>query len=306
LLVSFIIKRLTTVTEKIKSQRVSVQGENLSGKSTFLLTAPTPLVAFAFDLGYQRALYGGKRGLFKDLKIQVIEYDQHKLDPKAEWTGYDITIYKLPNPIQMDSIEVRGKRELYAYFNTRVGLASADPDVLTCSVDTMSAARRVRADAHLQSLQEKATRERTTMRERLTQIEYGGPNDAIRDIYNNFEALEKNLVTSHHLQDEREDRMRETRDGRQEMVSVNTGRRILEGLSKTHDLVDVAMEFKGVPSGGIGGDREFHVMAKFLKCGLVPELKDTEMVDPTWDSLMSWIELKSGLAVEMPRRVVSV
>lgn len=278
---------------KIKGIRTSLEGENQNGKSAFAYTAPFPIVGFAFDMGIERALFGGRFEFFKDLKIKIVEYEPKvKLDEhKALWRENDITIFKLPQPIQVDNVKVKGMKELWDYFNVRISAAIADDYVRSDVVDTMTLARRVKADAYLQQLQEKSPG-----RERLIQIEYGTINDAVRDLYTSHEGAGKNLIAIHHLTDERKE-VPIMKNGGVEIQQTLTGNRILEGLNNTYNYVDVALRLVGTAD-----KMEFHVKAEFKKCGYVPELKGTYMEDPTWDSVMNWMNLKLGGRLEFPVR----
>jgi hypothetical protein len=286
---------------KIPAVRISIEGDNQSGKTTFAFTAPRPLVGFCFDMGFERAILGARWEQFKDFKIASIEYDSKVKASESLWKDNDITVFRLPQPIQLDSVEVKGSKELWNYCNERIALCSRDPFVRSVVVDTMTLARRVKADAFLQQLQEKSRADNKQMRERLQQIEYGTVNDAIRDIYTTFEGVGKNLVATHHLTDERRE-ITETdpRTGATQVKQVLTGNRLLEGLSQTHNYVDVALMFEGSTSLQ-GNERRFNVDATFRKCGYVPELKGTSLKNPTWDSLMNWMELKLGGRLEFPR-----
>ena len=259
---------------------VSLEGPNSTGKTTFAYTAPRPIVGFAFDLGWKRAIYGAKHDeLFSGLSIKVHEYDLSVVDPpKVE---NDITIYELPAPVQLDQIRMKGVRDQWSYFIIRFGAAVTNPEVRSLVVDTMSSARRIKADAFLESLQDN-TKPGEKMRERLIQIEYGNPNDAIRDLYSTSQGTHKNLVATHHLQDERKDGI--DKDGRI-VQGMLTGNKVLEGLAKTHDLVDIALRME---------EQKGQIKAQFLKCGYNLALKNTGLDNPTWNTLVGQIESFTG------------
>ncbi|MFZ5501096.1 MAG: AAA family ATPase, partial [Candidatus Micrarchaeota archaeon] len=188
----------------------SVEGEEATGKTSYAYTAPLKIVGFAFDMGVERALVGPRhQGLFSACKIKIVPYGDRLT---AVWQDNDITIYELPPPIQLDSIKVNGCRYLWSQFIVLAAEALQDNSVKTIVVDTMSVARRVKASAYLEALQDDAIENKKPMRERLLQIEWAAPNDAVRDLYTTAQGLKKNLIAVHHLTDERTDKV--DKDGR--------------------------------------------------------------------------------------------
>ena len=268
---------------------LSIEGEEATGKTSLALTAPLKVVSFQFDMGAERAVLGARyEEYFKDLSINTVAYEDGGSDVPIIGVA-DITIFECPQPIQIDDIEVHGMVKLWNYFLVRLGQALREPEVRTIVVDTMTMARRIKIEAYLESLQEKARKSGSKMRERLLEIEYGAPNGAIRDIYTTCAAIKMNLVATHHLQDEYQDGMKGN-----EVVSSKTGKRILEGLNQTYRFVDVAIRM--VKSGS-------DLTAKFTKCGYNLSLEGMTVKDPTWDRLMSTIEGSLGDRLVLPKRV---
>lgn len=272
---------------------LSIEGEEACGKTTLAYTAPGKIVGFQFDLGSERALFGTQyEELFKGKEIQTIPYSPSP-DPKGAWSKHDITVYELPSPIQLEGIRVFGAEELWLYFIKLFAKALTDPTVDSIAVDTMTIARKVRADAHLQSLQEKAFNRDGTrkpgvhLREQLQQIEYGHPNGSIRDLYTAGAGSRKNMAAVHHLTDE----YRPSTDGKGEVTSVLTGKRILEGLAQTYRFVDIAVRCSKNGKKGI--------TAQFQKCGYNLALEGTSIDSPTWDKLVGVIKMSTG--DRMPR-----
>ncbi len=263
-----------------------IEGEEATAKTTLAYTAPRPVVGFAFDMGIERAIQGAKYDeLFKGLDIEVKPYDRTAQAVPA-WTGHDITIYELPQPVQLDSIEVKGAKELWSYFIQLAAAALMDDKVRSVVIDTATVARRVKADAYLQALQEKNPND---LRERLIQIEYGATNDAIRNIYTTGAGVKKNLVTTHHLTDERKERPN-PRSG--QMEQILTGERILEGLAQTYRYADIALRNR-VEKG--------KVIARFQKCGYNLSLLDMDIPDPTWDKVCLRVERSLDDRIKLER-----
>ena len=272
---------------------LAIEGEEGCGKTTLAYTAPRRLVGFAFDMGVERALYGGKHGeLFKDTKIQIVPYGK---DPTtvSSWDGYDLTIYELPQPIQLDTILVVGAKELWDYFLFLLVKALKDDGVRSIVVDTMTVARRVKADAYLEGLQAN-TQPNRQPRERLLQIEWGATNDAIRGIYTTLAGVKKNLVAVHHLTDER----KETIDGAGKVIQSLTGQRILEGLTQTYRFVDVAIRNEKLQWTD---EKDPKVQTVFRKCGYNLGMEGFAIANPTWNLLSQVIEDTLGGSLKLER-----
>ena len=286
---------------------LSIEGEEAAGKSTLAYSGPLPLVGFAFDMGAKRAMMGGRFDeLFNGVDICYVPYDQSQavLQGRMEgetglWEGHDITVFELPPPIQLDSVRVKGYITLWTYFIVMVAKAFMANQVKTLVVDTMTVARRVKADAYLESLQNAAfdpagkriivQGKELPMRERLLQREYGNPNDAIRDVYTTGAGVDKNLIAVHHLTDEYASRP----NSKGEIVEVPTGRRVLEGLKNTYRFVDIAVLM--TKDGG-------HIKGKFEKFGYNLAMEGTSQDDPTWDSIAALVAMATGDRFQIDRR----
>ena len=148
-------------------------------------------------------------------------------------------------------------------------------------MDTMTLARRVKADADLQELQE-ATPTGQQRRKQLIQIEWGATNDAIRSIYTAIAGSKKNMVAVHHLTDER----KEAFDRQGQVIQVLTGNRILEGLGQTYRFVDVAV--RNIKNGS-------NIQTVFKKCGYNLGLEEVIKLDnTTWTTILNVIEDSLG------------
>ncbi|KKL24352.1 hypothetical protein LCGC14_2416150, partial [marine sediment metagenome] len=54
---------------------LSIEGDEATGKTTLAYSAPLPIVGFAYDMGIERAIKGGKyEELFKGLDIEIVPY----------------------------------------------------------------------------------------------------------------------------------------------------------------------------------------------------------------------------------------
>ncbi len=265
---------------------LSIEGQEATTKTTTALTAPKPLVMFAFDISEERAIYGTKFGdYFEGKDIKIINYDKDTNPDKLKgvWKGHDITVFELPRPIQLDDALFHGVTELWNYFISTFGYAANDESVASLVVDTMTKARRIKADSHLQILQEKV-KDGDNPRMRLLEIEYGVPNGAIESLYAIVKGMGKqHLIATHHLGDEYKDQLVKS-----EIKTIKTGKLVLEGWNKTYSAVDVAIRMKKSNGDGL------KIEAEVLKCGYNLSLEGDKITDPTWDKLVSRVEMSLG------------
>jgi hypothetical protein len=275
---------------------LSIEGEEATTKTTTALTSPKPLVMFAFDVGEERAINGTKFDeFFADKKIDIIRYDA-KVDPDTlnkSWKkgdGFDITVFELPRPIQLDDALFHGITEQWNYFISLFGYITRDDYVKSIIVDTMTKARKIKADSHLQVLQEK-TKGSDNPRMRLLEIEYAAPNGAIESLYSIVKGMgDQNLIATHHLRDQYKDTLYKG-----EIKQMRTGKLELEGWNKTHTAVDVAIRMSKSNSNGEG----LKIGCEILKCGYNLSLEGLKLSDPTWDKLTGQIMDSLGGRIEL-------
>jgi len=267
---------------------LGLEGEAGTGKTTLAYSAPLPIVGFQFDLGFERAIYGGKHEeLFKGLDIVVEEY---KPDTEPTKVNADIRVYELPLPLQLDTFKVGGVRKLWDYFLIRLANALTDTRIRTVVIDTATVARKVKADAHLEQLQDDNVKAGQPVRQQLIQIEWSRPNEAIRDVYNMAQGTRKNLVAVHHLTDEYKDHI----TSRGDIEKIVTGRRRLDGLANTDRLVDCHIRMEKDKS---------NIKATWVKCGYNLSYEGTSVNNPTWDLLVQQVEMVAGDRMRLEHRV---
>ena len=272
---------------------LSLEGDEKTGKTTFAYSGPLPIVGYNFDIGENRAINGTMHDkLFKGLKIEIVPYPKNpadRLNFTNRWQGNDITIFRLPPPIQIDNGNPTGYIDLWNWFIGHLGLAISDDSVGSYVLDTATIARRVKSDARLEELN--LGRQPNERRKQLLQIEYGPINDAIRNIYSMAANLDKNFISVHHMTDEYKPQIVQG-----ETVSVPTGKKVLEGLNGTHRFVDVAIQ------QSIDGKNEIH--SKILVCGFDTGLQGLELPKGTnnWNGLVDLIEGSLSGRIQFPRR----
>lgn len=287
---------------------VSLEGNAGAGKSTFMYSAPTPMVVCAFDAGSIRALYGAMHEMFTGIDIQIVPYPHlfaeqpltKELMPmvKKSWKRNDgkaITIYMLPEPIQMGA-KLNGIRYLWNAFKLIVDAALDDLEVPTVGIDTGTIMRQVAADAFLEKLQ---SNPKTADREQLIQIEWGkGANGPSEEIYSKAKQVseyqsmmgeQKHLIVTHHLTDVYVKSV--GKDG--EQVSIPklksdglTPYEQLKGLGSTYTQVDYALRMELVDvAGKSAGEIDTVIESTFMKAGTDLSLRNKKFRNLTWDTL---------------------
>lgn len=265
---------------------VSVEGDEKTWKTNFLLGGPLPQVGFAFDIGLDRSISGHPKVL-EGAKLRIEEYDPGMKPEQARelWQAQGdegLTVFLLPEPMKVGRL-LQGFSEQVDFFYQSMQHTLIDPMFAKNKglvwVDTATLMRRRFNDAYLQDVQKI-----DPSRQQLIEIEYGRPNGKVRAIYNNFNSQRRNLGLSHHLQDERVEYV----DGNGKVQSRKTGKQLLEGLNGTYRFVDVALRFDKKTSPGT---QVFdHIEAKWMVCGYNLANEGTVLpLPPTWDNVMKFL-----------------
>lgn len=295
---------------------LSSEGNAGFGKSSFAYTAPFPIVAAAFDAGVERALFGNRWKQYEGIDIEVIKYppDMTNVNIHLEkWHrngGKSITVYLFPQPIQT-STRLQGVRSLWNNMTILMNEAIQDPEVATVVFDTMTIARRIAADAYLETLQADP---KTSGRVSLLEVEWGRPGDMIRNLYstcqNQAEAfagvgIKKNFVMTHHLQDTR-DNVPDSTGTLHSLVRYDSSHnpyQHLEGLANTYRFVDVAMRFSdGLIVDPFTQEKTMGVMGEFMKCGYDLSKKGKKIGITNWDGLARYLNVDMHERGRIPLR----
>ena len=252
---------------------LSVEGDESTGKSTMAYTSPLPIVGLSTDMGHERAIYGSQfTKWFKGLDIEFVRWPKSggpELPGKLSG-GRDILIYELPTPMQTDPVKQVGYLRQWSYMLEVFMDQVQDPEG-TLVIDTMSLLNRNKRNAYLEDRQKVRPDKQT-----LDQLEYGKPNEAIRDLYQAAQAFRKNLVVTHHLREH----YKPVLVGSQ-METKWDGTYDTDGVPDTAKQVDVSMRMMK-EGGGLKG--------MFRKCGYNLGLEGTELSNPSWNMLVGCIE----------------
>lgn len=282
---------------------ISLEGNAGFGKSSFMYTAPLPIVSGAFDAGVERALFGSRWKQFEGIDIDIIKYPPDMTNMnwhKAHWQrneGKSITVYLFPQPVQ-SSYALGKVRKLWNDSTMILNEAIMDPRVATVGFDTMTIARRIAADAYLEDLQNKPGGQN---RSNLIEVEWGRPGDMIRNLYSTAQnqaesfanvGIKKNFVMTHHLVPIR-DNVPDHTGALHSVVRYDSHHNPyehLEGLANTYRFVDVAMRFAdGLIEDPFTGVKSLGVIGEFMKCGYDLSKKGTKFEITNWDGLARYL-----------------
>lgn len=266
---------------------VSIEGHNATWKTGFGYSQPLPIFGFQFDMGFDRASKGTAYDkFFKGLNVKIHTYEEGEA-PSKFWDGSeDIVVLEIPQPLQMNGDLRSGYIDAWDYFMAMFGFAVRDKYFNSYVLDTATVARRFKAEAYLEGLQLDAKRENKQPRKQLLQMEWGKPNEAIREIITTAGGIRKNFVLTHWLTEEYVKGFVNNVE-----TTVPSGNYLLEGLSDTHNKVDVALRFdKSMVDG------KTIVRYQFKKCGYNTDLENPRLTfdNPTWDSVMKLIDDTQG------------
>lgn len=254
---------------------LSIEGDESCGKSTLAYTAPLPIVGLSTDLGHERAIYGSQFGKwFKGLDIEFVRYPKGGKGlvlPGKQAKGKDILIYELPAPMQTDPVKQSGYLEHWAYM-LEIFMDQVQEPGGTLVIDTMTLLNKNRRNAYLQERQKTRPDKMT-----LDRLEYGKPNEAIRDLYQAAQAFRKNLVVTHHLKEHYRPMLVGDKQETQWDGTYDT-----DGVPDTRKQVDVSVRMS--KSGA-------ELKGTFQKCGYNLGLEGNSLPNPSWNTLVTNIEM---------------
>lgn len=294
-----------------------LSGDIESGKSSLLYSAPLPIVCCAFDAGANRALYGDRHFIQNGVDIKVMKYpfeaddlDMHRLSWGRN-NKKSITVYLFPQELKVSTMLV-GNRVLWNKMSAILGLALSTDWVKTVGVDTMTVARRVASDVHLERVQNSKD---GNGRVQLIQVEFGKVHDLVRAIYtqaqNTVEAyasegMQKHFIGTHHLTERREN-YTNSQGVQESKIVTKAGQPVLdlEGLPNTFRHVDVALrhEVVWIPDAAKGQNgRTAVIEATYEKCGFSLMKSGDKLRNPTWNTLVDDLNPHIWEGMKLDRR----
>jgi hypothetical protein len=268
----------------------SIVADEGLGKSSAGLTWPKPLFHMETDIGgFERAAWKVEKD---NPGIRIYRAEPDEDIAKIDWDSYDIVTKPYPQPIQFDKMmgltgdistrkvlipkKVVGMKELWQTFVIDFVFAVQLPTLRTVMVDSATMLWKIDHSGYLQELQEKQYLkfmndkdnkgrpwDDNSYRERLTEKEYGTPNDRMRQVFHTVKAYRKNLVLTHYITDEYGAIV--NKDGQTEQG--RTGKKKMDGFSETAKMSDLIF-WLSLKEQTSGGKTSRYVSAKITKCGI--------------------------------------
>uniref|UniRef100_A0A6H1ZN92 Putative ATPase domain containing protein n=1 Tax=viral metagenome TaxID=1070528 RepID=A0A6H1ZN92_9ZZZZ len=247
---------------------ISLRGEEKVGKSHFSATAPTPIVVFNLDGGFQRCL-----GSFPALKTIVVEGKELAEALKTPADIYIVEYYlDFPSLTTIDAKNPFGKglkiSPIYTQFLQNIEMAVRNPAVKTLVFDTGTVWWEIARSA----FKEKAGSDGMMARD------YGTVNAEVRAVFNFVKAaekrgMEKNLITLHHNKDIY-------------VADKATGDTMADGCKHVGKFVDVKLRMtKDKKEGKIVTTTEIE------DCGLNRTVEGKKLANLTFEKLQELAEL---------------
>lgn len=288
---------------------MALDAEPKSYKTSTMFSGPLPIVGLCYDLGYERAIYGIHgpellKGVDFDPDKHIVPYvpgqtvANIRMNAKSKWKDRPngITIFECPLPLQDLMGPIQGVKEVLDYSQIIAGEVIRDASLHsgTLAVDTATLLREFAADAHLQNLQ-KIPSASGQMRVQLQQIEYGKPNDKVRDVMNAIKASGMNCIVTYHMTDE----YVKQAGANGQVESVATGKRIAKGVVDRDKYIDIAMYLYNDGTTKLPKPK-----GRYTLCGFNETLIDDVIDNPTWNRIVSRVEVSLGNRIQFMRREV--
>lgn len=271
-------------------------GEEKSGKSSFALSWPKPLVHFDLDVGgFGRASWR----LPSSVRVKMLRADEPL--SSVDFSQYDIVSKPYPTPVQIekmmgaksDGISIRfprrvvGMKELWQNFVIDYVTACQNPLVQTLVPDSGTQLWQICHHALLQEKQEiqmAAGVSEDKIRERLQPIEF--PNDRMRSIIFTARSCSKNLVLTHYPRDVYTSRI----NGDGKLEEYKSGKLEVDGFKETVRLVDIVIwTYAKEVNNPKTNKPEVQMRAKITECameGMGKTAVGLELPTASYDGLM--------------------
>lgn len=266
------------------SMIVGIEGDDKSGKTTLALTAPRSLWHIDLDVG------GFRRASHRFQGIPGISSTPYYLPRQAVVgqlrQGQQLALgSKAPSVLRPTQILV-GYRELWYKLLSDYADHLEDPSTRTIVFDSFPQVWELCRFGYLQELQEKNPGK---PRESLIQIEYGEPNARMRQLLYAARQMDKNLVLTHYLTEEYQDKLV---DGTVKSVVVGIKHAGWKFLDKEADVVvRTRMQWDTDPDTRA---KKLTPYATIRINGMALEATGAEMREPTWDKISQHLAIYRG------------
>lgn len=247
-----------------------IGGEEKTGKTTFAMTFPKPMLYLELDIGgFDRAKHRFSKEELE--QVSLIQFPNTAL----------LELLEFKNKSATDTLLIKGEKERWLKFISAFNNGCMDKGIKTIVMDTWYQVYELVRQAYLQTLQEaqldeygKLKKGETKLRETLQQIEYTQPYARIRSLMFYAKAMGKNLVLVTYDADEYKPQLGD--DGK--IRDARTGKKILAGWKETEKHADIALWCK-VTDG--------KPVANITLPGLAPlEAVGAELPDSSYQSLI--------------------
>lgn len=166
---------------------VGSYGDIKSGKTSFGLTFPRPIVHFNLDMGFHRASH-------RFPKHQVVT-QWEPLSPQLLAANQDILSKDYFLPVRFPGMRLQGVLDLWmGAIIPELVAAITDTNTRSILIDTGTVMWQIAKDAQLERVQQ-----RDSGRSNLNQYEYTLPNQEIRSLLGAIRASGKNGYITHHV-----------------------------------------------------------------------------------------------------------
>lgn len=266
-------------------------GEDKTAKTTLALTAPKPLRHIEFDIGGFARAAGRFNG---DIQSGAIKTEKYILPLAALATQVPDkdTITLKQSKLIIGMKELWYEKFLVDYYNLL-----NDESTATVVIDTSTVLWEVCRLGYLQEKQEAqlvngVLPHGEKLRERLAPIEHAEPNTRMRHLLYLAQALDKNLVLTHHSRSEYKDVL--TSDGKIE--AMTTGNIERAGWAHLGDIADILVHTY-LKNHGTPKEPKWIPWCRVDLCGICLEMQGQEVQEPTWDKLINMAKMLKGESV---------
>ena len=261
----------------INSMLFGVYGEIKTGKSTFALTFPTPMVYINFDQGFHRASWR-----FPNYNVYQLELYE-AMETVLTTTKADVYLRTYRLPFRFPGLKASGYTEMYDKLLLPDMMSVYNSSVIrTIVIDTGSLLWTFICEAHLERLNQ------FKPRENLMPLDYRRPNTDMRTIIGTARHVDKNLCIVHHVGG-----VYKAQTGRGgQAVEMRVGD-TWAGWKEMGSLVDVVgrmydTEVITAPNGTPMTQRTKPYMI-VEKCGLTLDIEGARANQPTYDNVLEGI-----------------
>lgn len=241
---------------------VNIEGEEYTGKSHLALTFPEPIGYQSFDYGENRVLPN-----FRGKKIGVKRYHfdfDVALKERAEWEKQAASVLeKVWNPWERDFRRLASSGD----FKTVVWDTGTDINVL----------KRLSLYGKIAQIPQEA---------------YGIVNAEFKELVQFAKRCGINLVMIHQLKEEYDEKIVDSPRGPKK-ERFKTGKLLRQGNNAIGYLIDVSVRMSRVEKRG----EPVKFVGKILKAGANKDAVGMELDNPTYDSLMAFVQPPSSGAI---------